>query len=117
MAAKLGRLDAYERVLDELAAERGVIEGRLATSPVEIDLSALREPIAEMVTNLRSLLGATPEEGRMALGALFGQEKLRIRPDPERGFAIQGVATLDLNSLPAPGRDEATGAKRKHCSG
>ncbi len=37
------------------------------------------------------------------LEALFGAKRLKVAPDPERGFTIEGTAYLDLNGT-APGQ-------------
>ena len=106
-AAKLGGLGAYERVLDELTTERPRVEAKLVTAPPNVDLGALRGQINEVVGDLRELLAGAPEDGRRALAQLFGERRLRVRPDPERGFALEGFVTLDPNATAPDPANEA----------
>ena len=88
LAAKVGHLDAHARVLHELEAEKLEIEGRLSLTPEPLDLASVRREIEVMVRDLRSLLEGG--DGRAVLKRLLGSERLRVRPDDERGFAVEG---------------------------
>ena len=69
-------------------AERAEIEARFASEPALFDLDAVRLEIDVMVRDLRALFDGG--EGRVVLKRLLGDERLRVRPDSERGFAVEG---------------------------
>jgi len=73
----------------KLEAEQREVERRLVAQPaVAFDLDQVREEIEVMVHDLRTLLEGG--DGRAVLKRLLGDERLRLRPDPERGFAVEG---------------------------
>jgi len=72
----------------ELQLERREIEARLAQVPPKLDLADLRREIAATVRELRQLLDSG--EGRRVLKRLLGDKRLRVLPDAERGFRVEG---------------------------
>ncbi len=46
--------------------------------------------------DMRELLDGSPEQGREVARALFGEERLRVYPDAEREFRIEGSAAWAL---------------------
>ena len=44
---------------------------------------------------------SSPEDTRKALGTLLGENRLRVRPDPEQGFSVSGDALLCAGSMDA----------------
>jgi len=68
----------------------------LAPDPVRVDLDRLW-PIAEArVFELREALAQGGDRTRDALRALFGGGRLRVGPDPERGFRVDGWLALAI---------------------
>ncbi|HME71649.1 MAG TPA: zinc ribbon domain-containing protein [Myxococcota bacterium] len=106
LAARLGHLDAHERVLDELERERDQLRARLRQSVPEFDLEALRDPIDKTLQDLGAWLMGTAEQGRAALRALLGERRLQVRPDSERGFRIDGELELALEIRTARGPED-----------
>ncbi len=96
LVARLGHLDAHERVLADLERERGTLQRRLRRSEPQIDVEELRGPIEKTVRDLGAWLTGTPEQGRAPLEALLGDRRLRVGPDAERGFRIDGELELAL---------------------
>ena len=92
MAAQLSKLGPYGRILEGLEVERGEIKARLEHQPVPIDPEALRAPIE---ARLRDLSGWLADRGgdsaRQALDALLAGSKLRVSPDPDRDFRVDGI--------------------------
>ena len=79
----------------ELEAERA----RLTKLAVDLDEHRVRE--------LRPAFEASPQECRAALRSLLAGEKLRVRADPEHGFAVEGFLEVEVpgsRSLAEPGR-------------
>ena len=72
----------------------------------------IAEQIEARITNLRGLL-QSPEGGREALQQLFGDNRIRVSPHPERGLAIEGVAVLELMH-PVGGAGDSV--RPSHCS-
>jgi len=68
MAAKLGDLTEYARVIEQLRAEKREVRARLQahSTPTEISPGALRARIAEWVADLRAIFD--PNLGRHAGG-------------------------------------------------
>ncbi len=96
LTARTGALDVYAGILEELEQERLELQARLDQMPVNLDPELLRPQIGAVVTDLRNLLSGSPDEGRAALLRLFADQKLRVQPHEERGFSVEGFATLDL---------------------
>jgi hypothetical protein len=96
LVARLGHLDAHERVLADLERERETLRRRLRRSEPRIDVDELRAPIERAVRDLGAWLTGTPKQGRAALAALLGDRRLRVGPDAERGFRIDGELELAL---------------------
>jgi hypothetical protein len=71
-----------------LSHERDPPGARRAQQAAPIDLVAVRREIDVMVRDLRGLLEGGA--GREVLKRLLGEERLRIRPDPERESAVEG---------------------------
>ncbi len=90
------RLSALKRERDRLAADLRAVE-RAA-----LDLEVLRTALAERLRALDDAHGADPERARRSLQELFRGEGLRVGPDPERGFRVEGTAWLALGALPGP---------------
>ncbi len=93
LAAKLGNLKAYEHVITELREEQRAIEQRLrnGATPIELSPRRLMELVKERVLDLRSAFDGEPEGVRAALRALLGDTRMRVGPDPERDFRVEGV--------------------------
>ncbi len=66
----------------------------LSRRPAPLDIDAIRLAIRNTVSDMGSMLRSSPEDARRALGALFGQNRLPVQPDPERGFVVRGETLL-----------------------
>jgi hypothetical protein len=106
LVALATRVDGLEEIAERLAAlkrERDRLEADLrAVERAALDLEALRAALAEWLRALDDALGADPERARRALQELFRGERLRVGPDSERGFRVEGTAWLALGALPGP---------------
>ena len=94
LAAKLGDLDEHAQLVAELRAERAAIERRLARSPSEepaFDPDELVALAEEGFADLRATLQGSPVHARAALGSLLGDRRMRVGPDSERGFRVEGL--------------------------
>jgi hypothetical protein len=93
LAARLGNLGAYERVVEELRQEQRAIEQRLhcGATPIEVSPHRLQELVAERELDLRRAFEGEPEGVRAALRELLGQRRMCVGPDPERGSRVEGV--------------------------
>jgi len=52
----------------------------------------------ERVEEMRSAFEGEPEAARDALRALLRTRRLRVGPDPDRGFRVEGVFVLPLEA-------------------
>ena len=78
----------------ELEQERGEILARLEAGGADVDLDALRPWIVERVEEMRSAFETEPGDAREALRILLGTRRLRVGPDPTRGFRVEGLFVL-----------------------
>jgi hypothetical protein len=105
LAAKLGDLEAHFRVLDELRAERDELTRRLRAAPavVAFDPSAARKALERAARDLRRPFEAAPEEMRAGLRALLAGRRMLVHRDAERGYRVEGVLSLALETGNARG--------------
>ncbi len=108
LAARVGDTERVGNEIGQREQERDVLRERVRALPPEVEPEVVRRRIEATVADMRSLMR---EDGHEALMRLFGEERLRVRPDPERGVAIEGVAVLDL-AMQAKGR---TGSPTRAC--
>ena len=108
---KLGDLHAHARVLGELRAERAALQGQLGharSCELDLDEARVRKLVEESVADLRAALSGAPEDARRVFAALLGDRHMRVAPDPERGFRVEGLFEWSLEAR-APGPQEKTG--------
>lgn len=97
------------RVIQELSRERALIEQQLSAEPIVVDLEALKPVIEQKLLDLHGTLSGQPEQGRAALLALLGGRRIKVCADPERGFQVEGILELALETEPpGPSQDRAT---------
>jgi hypothetical protein len=76
----------------------GGIGAGLGTRGLGLDLETLRPCIVERVQEMRSAFEGEPESAREALRTLLGTRPLRVGPDPDRGFRVEGLFILPLET-------------------
>ncbi|HME73177.1 MAG TPA: hypothetical protein VKM54_25410 [Myxococcota bacterium] len=108
VAARSGRRQELSRVVAELETERTRLSGARTGSdrPAEIPPEILRATIEARVREVRSAFEASVQDRREAFRALLGNRRMRVGPDPERGFRVEGVFALALevpNARPLEG--------------
>ena len=83
--------------------ERGLNRGGWSLGQVRIELPKAEDLIPRLREKLRDIsaaLKAAPPLGRMALGSLLGDSRLRVYADGR----IEGLATLNPETVAAPRR-------------
>ena len=99
LAIELGDMDAVKAKLRDLRSERERVAGELARTERALPTIKELEPLVRArLRDLRASLTADTGLGRLALGALLGQDRLRIYKDGR----IEGTATLRPETLWAP---------------
>jgi DNA invertase Pin-like site-specific DNA recombinase len=98
LVAKTGEIDTVAELLRELEEERVATEERLASRPIVVDLEALRPSIEAKVREMRSALEAAPEVSQAALRQLF-EDRIRVYPDEDRGFRVEGALALEVPAI------------------
>jgi hypothetical protein len=99
--AERGRARQVAMLVADLERERAE---RLATSPraaLGIDLAALRPIIEARVLEMRTALAGDPEERRTAFRELLGDRRMRVLPDEDRRFRVEGIFELGLEACDA----------------
>ncbi|HKE11200.1 MAG TPA: hypothetical protein VKE73_06475, partial [Myxococcota bacterium] len=82
--------------LEEERAEILASSSVTAPDPIRVDLDRLWEVAEARILDLRGALLAGGDKTRAALRSLFGGEPLRVTPDPERKFRVDGCLWLSL---------------------
>jgi hypothetical protein len=85
------------------------LERRLAAAEAEVtpfDPLALRPVIEAALREIQTALAGDDTARRDALRALLGPERLRVYPDAEKGFRLEGAlrVRLEPSARPAAGR-------------
>jgi hypothetical protein len=91
-AAVAELIEGLEKERAELLASRAESE----PDPIRVDLDRLWEVAEARIRDLRTGLLAGGDKTRAALRSLFGGEPLRVAPDPERKFRVDGCLWLSL---------------------
>jgi len=99
--AKTGKVDAAAAQYAELDAERARLLDYLTELPV-FDPGEIRRAAEVRVLALRQALEHGPES-RAALRSLLANRRLRVGPDPERGFRVEGLLEVELETRTARG--------------
>lgn len=107
LAIELGDMEAAKARLRELRAEREIVARQHADSRMTLPtreelMPRLREKLREIGATLRSEVAS----GRLALGALLGDRRIRIYRDGR----IEGAAEVAIDALPAPSRALGAGS-------
>jgi DNA invertase Pin-like site-specific DNA recombinase len=97
-AARTGRVDEAVDLFGELEQERGEIAARLEAGGADVDLEAMRPWIVDRVAEMRTAFESAPENAREALRVLLGTRRLRVGPDPDLGFRVEGLFVLPLET-------------------
>ncbi len=99
LAAEVGDLEAAKAKLRELRGEREKIAGELAQAGRALPTLEELEPVVRArLRDLRAALTADVGLGRLSLGALLGEDRLRVYRDGR----IEGTATLRPEMLWPP---------------
>ncbi len=99
LAAEVGEMGHAKRRLRELKAEREVLASEAAQARAYVPtLEELMPAIHKRLEDLEGMLKEDVPRGRLALGSLLGEKRLRVYP----GGRIEGMATLRANELAAP---------------
>lgn len=108
LATEFGDMEAAKARLRELRAERERVARAHAAARVTLPtLEELRPRLREKLQAIEATLRADLAAGRLTLGALFGQERLRVHRDGR----IEGVATIQPDEkLPASPRSARAGS-------
>jgi site-specific DNA recombinase len=94
LAATQGTNDRVALAIGDREREVAEIKSRLARRKAPLGSEALASRVRRTLGDLGNMFRSSPEDARKALGALFGDNRLRVKPDPERGFSVFGDALL-----------------------
>jgi hypothetical protein len=101
LVALAARVDGLEEIagrLEALKREREALAAALRAAELDVDVESLRPVLERRLADLgTALAGRHPELARRALRELLREERLRVGPDPDRGFRIEGTAWLSVS--------------------
>ena len=107
--AKLGTSDEFYEVLRELREEKAATQARIEAGQPEWSPASLAKPVRASISQIESLLQASPEKAHLALEKLLRGNRITVHQSPgSRGYHIEGTAELTLEAHTA-GRPETTG--------
>ena len=66
-----------------------------------MDLDQLRPVIKARVVEMRAAFEGSPDDCRAAFRVLLGDRKMRVFPDAERRFRVEGMLELALETADA----------------
>ena len=95
--------------LREVDASRERIHTRLRATPLGGSDDEIRERVRSKLDDVAGVLARGPQEARGALSALLAGRRLAVHADEDRGFRVEGVLRLGLETRNArdsegPGR-------------
>jgi hypothetical protein len=95
-----------------LKAERASLGARLAQTTPNVE--ELREPLEAAVRDLLTTFTARTDQARDVLRKELAGNRLKVRPDPERGYVVEGMLRVTVSAARSggPGTDrEVAGAR------
>ena len=107
--AKLGISDEFYEVLRELREEKAAIQARIEAGQPEWSPASLEKLVRAAISQIESLLQASPEKAHLALARLLRGNRITVHQSPgSRDYNIEGTAELTLEAHTAV-RPETTG--------
>jgi len=95
-------MEDVKRRLARLRTEEADVRSRLLELEAEpLDAESLRPQIEQRICEMRAALEGAADERRAALKAFLGDDRLRVLPDAERGFRVEGLLRVRLEAGPA----------------
>jgi len=97
--AERGRAPAVAPLMAELEQERAELLAAPAPQGIAgVNVSAIRPLVEARVLEMREAFEGSPEKRRDAFRALLGDRRMRVYPDPDRCFRIEGLFELALET-------------------
>ncbi len=97
-AAKTGRVDAAAELYRELQIERAQILPRLGETDCDFDPELVRSVVLERVKQMQVAFDGSDADRRGAFRALLGNRRMTVAAHPERGFQVEGLFELSLET-------------------
>jgi hypothetical protein len=107
--ANLGTSDEFCEFLRELCEVKAAVQARIEAGQPEWSPASLEKPVRAAISQIESLLQASPEKAHLALEKLLRGNRITVHQSPgSRDYNIEGTAELTLEAHTA-GRPETTG--------
>jgi site-specific DNA recombinase len=94
LAATLGSNDRVALEIGDREREVTEIKSLLARRKAPLGSEALTDSIRRTLSDLGNMFRSSPEDAKKALGALLGENRLRVKKEPEEGFSVFGEGVL-----------------------
>jgi hypothetical protein len=94
LAATQGTNERVALAIGDREREVAEIKSRLARRKAPLGSEALASRIRRTLSDLGNMFRSSPEDARKALGTLLGQNRLRVKMDPDEGFSVFGEGVL-----------------------
>ena len=109
LAATQGTSQKVSLAITDREREAAEIKSRLARRKAPLGSEALADRIRRSLSDLGNMFRSSPEDARKALGALLGDNRLRVKKDSENGFSVFGEGVLCFGGAGDPTRPEHSG--------
>jgi hypothetical protein len=94
LAATNGTSEKLSQTLADREREVAEIKSQLARRKAPLGSEALATRVRQTLSDLGNMFRSSPEDARKALGALLGENRLRVKKDPDEGFSVFGEGVL-----------------------
>jgi site-specific DNA recombinase len=94
LTATLGSNDRVALEIGDREREVTEIKSLLARRKAPLGSEALTDSIRRTLSDLGNMFRSSPEDAKKALGALLGENRLRVKKDSEEGFSVFGEGVL-----------------------
>jgi hypothetical protein len=109
LAATQGTNDRVALAIGDREREVAEIKSRLARRKAPLGSEALASRVRRTLSDLGNMFRSSPEDARTALGALLGENRLRVKMDSENGFSVFGEGVPCFVGAGDPARPEHSG--------
>jgi hypothetical protein len=94
LAATQGTNERVALAIGDREREVAEIKSQLARRKAPLGSEALATRVRRTLSDLGNMFRSSPEDARKALGALLGENRLRVKKHPETGFSVVGDILL-----------------------
>jgi hypothetical protein len=100
LGVRTGGMDAVMRKLEDLREERTTLAAKVGAAPKPLTQVELRHRAEALARDLRAVFALAGDDARVAIRALLGEQRIRVRAEAGGRFALTGTFQVHLKSGP-----------------